>query len=173
MIDDEIRKLKRFERHLRLAKRSQILALKLSLYADVVERALIIERDLEEIQKIRGKNKDQFTAKSKLENEYEDSNKRVKISGFRKEKSPQRIQSCAKYGFNHETSQCYWVSRACFACGKLDHKIKDCLLKKKEEPRPPSSTAQARVYAISEQDSRASKSMVEGTIHFRRLILLV
>ncbi|RWW10097.1 hypothetical protein GW17_00026376 [Ensete ventricosum] len=88
MTDDEIRKSKRFERGLRPAIRSQILTLKLSSYANVVKRALIIERDSKEIQEIRGKKKDKFTVKSKRENEYEDSNKRVKISGLRKEKSP-------------------------------------------------------------------------------------
>ncbi|RRT40979.1 hypothetical protein B296_00040464 [Ensete ventricosum] len=173
MTDDEIRKSKRFERGLRLAIRSRISVLKLPSYADVVENALIIERDLEEIQEIRGKNKDQFITKSKQENEYEDSNKRVKISRFRKEKSPRRTHSYAKYGFNHETRQYYWVTRDCFAYGKLDHKIKDCPLKKKEEPRPPRLIAQARVYAISEQDSQASKLVVKGIIHFRRVILLV
>ncbi|RRT32201.1 hypothetical protein B296_00044808 [Ensete ventricosum] len=52
MTDDKIRKAKRFERGLRPTIRSRISALKLPIYADVVERALIIERDLEEIQEI-------------------------------------------------------------------------------------------------------------------------
>ncbi|RRT73248.1 hypothetical protein B296_00004228 [Ensete ventricosum] len=83
MIDDESRKTKRFERGLRPTIRSRILALKLQAYANVVERTLIIERDFEEIQEISGKcNKDKLTNKSKRENEYESSNKRVKTSRF-------------------------------------------------------------------------------------------
>ncbi|RZS25383.1 hypothetical protein BHM03_00058572 [Ensete ventricosum] len=49
MTDDEIMKAKRFERGLRPAIRSRRSVLKLLSYDDVVERALIIERDLEEI----------------------------------------------------------------------------------------------------------------------------
>ncbi|RZS25858.1 hypothetical protein BHM03_00059141 [Ensete ventricosum] len=158
-------KAKRFERGLRPGIRSQISALKLFSYADVVESALIIERDLEEIQEIVGKNyKDKFTNKSKRVNEYENSNKRVKMSGLEKGKPPQRTQTCVKCGYNHETSKCFRVTGTCFACGKLDHKVKDCPLNKKKEPLPPKTIAHTRVYAITEQDSRASKSVVEGII---------
>ncbi|RRT55901.1 hypothetical protein B296_00029428 [Ensete ventricosum] len=151
MTDDEIRKIKRFERGLRPKIRSQILAVKLPSYADVVERALIIERDLEEIQEIMGKNyKDKFTSISKRVNVYENSNKRNKMSGLEKGKPPQRTQSCVKCGYNHETSKCFQVTRACFACEKLDNKVKDCPLNKKKEPLPPRMTAHARVYAITE-----------------------
>ena len=46
---DEYRKARRFERGLRPAIRSRISALKLQVYTDVVERAFILEKDLEEI----------------------------------------------------------------------------------------------------------------------------
>ncbi|RRT83612.1 hypothetical protein B296_00014265 [Ensete ventricosum] len=49
MTDDETKKSKRFERGLRPTIRSRISTLKLSSYADMVEMALIIERDFEEI----------------------------------------------------------------------------------------------------------------------------
>ncbi|RRT46396.1 hypothetical protein B296_00008396 [Ensete ventricosum] len=64
--DDKIRKTKRFERGLRPAIRNWRSVLKLPSYADMVERALIIERDLEEIHEIWDKNyKDKFISKSK------------------------------------------------------------------------------------------------------------
>ncbi|RWV82441.1 hypothetical protein GW17_00056059 [Ensete ventricosum] len=57
-------KAKRFERGLRPTIRSRISALKLSSYSDIVEKALIIERDLEEVQEIVSKNyKDKFISK--------------------------------------------------------------------------------------------------------------
>ena len=66
-------------------------ALKLQTYANTVERALKIEIDMEEIQEIMGKNKkDRFTSKSKRENEYEASNKRIKTSRFEKGKPLRR-----------------------------------------------------------------------------------
>ena len=52
-----------------------------------------------------------------------------------------------------------------FACGKLDHKIKDCPLNKKKELLPHKSSAHVRVYAITEYDSKTSELVVEGIIH--------
>ena len=92
--DDEIRKAQKFERGLRPAIRSRILALKLQAYADVVERALIIERDLEEIQEIRDKKDKKFISKSKRGNESETSYKRIKISKFEKEKVTEDSITC-------------------------------------------------------------------------------
>ncbi|RWW59939.1 hypothetical protein BHE74_00033093 [Ensete ventricosum] len=85
------------------------------------------------------------------------------MSRLGKGKPPQRTQSCAKCGYIHETSKYFRVTGACFACGKLDHKVNDCPLNKKKEPLPPKTIAHTRVvYAITEHDSRASKSVVEG-----------
>ena len=166
MIDDEYRKARRFERGLRPAIRSRISALKLQVYTDVVERAFILEKDLEEIQEIRDKNsKDKFVGKSKRGNEAERSNEKVKVPRFEKGTLSQRTLSCTKCGRNHETSECFRVTGACFAYGKLDHKVRDCPLNKKKEPLLPKPTAHARVYAITEQNSRASKSVVEGILH--------
>ncbi|XP_018685045.2 uncharacterized protein LOC103995568 isoform X2 [Musa acuminata AAA Group] len=160
--DDESRKAKRFERGLKPAIRSWISVLKLQTYADVVERAMIIEKNIEEIQEIRGKNdKDKFTNKNKRGNESKNGNKRIKTTRFEKEKPPQRTRSCVKCGLNHETSQCFRVIGACFACGKLDHKVKYCPLNEKKEPLPPISSTRTRVSVIAEQDFKASKSMVE------------
>ena len=57
------------------------------------------------------------------------------------------------------------MTRAYFACGKLNHKIKDCPLNKKKESLPYKSSAHVRVYVITEYDSKASELVVEGTIH--------
>ena len=54
---------------------------------------------------------------------------------------------------------------AYFACGNLDHKIKDCPLDKKKESLPHKSSAHVRVYVITEYDSKTYELVVEGTIH--------
>ncbi|RZS00345.1 hypothetical protein BHM03_00030040, partial [Ensete ventricosum] len=83
--DNESIKIKRFGRILKLGIRSQISILKLQTYIDVLDKIMIIERDIEEIQKIRCK--DKFINKNKRENESESDNKRVKISRFGKRMS--------------------------------------------------------------------------------------
>ena len=57
------------------------------------------------------------------------------------------------------------MTGAYFACENLDHKIKDCPLDKKKESLPHKSLAHARVYVITEYDSKAFELVVEGTIH--------
>ena len=75
---------------------------------------------------------------------------------------------------NYKTSLCLWVTRVYFVCEKLDHKIKDCPLNKKKESLPPKSSAHVKVYAITEYDSKASKSVVEGIIHvYERMQIFV
>ena len=57
------------------------------------------------------------------------------------------------------------MTGAYFAYKNLDHKMKDCPLDKKKESLPHKSSAQARVYVITEYDSKAYELVVEGTIH--------
>ena len=75
---------------------------------------------------------------------------------------------------NYETSLCLWVARVYFACGKLDHKIKDSPLNNKKESLPHKSSAHIRVYAITEYDSKTSELVVEGIMHvYERMQIFV
>ena len=78
------------------------------------------------------------------------------------------------YKLNYETSLCFWVIGVYFACGMLDHKIKDCPLNKKKESLPHKSSAHVRVYAITEYDSKTSESVVKGIMHvYERMQIFV
>lgn len=75
---------------------------------------------------------------------------------------------------NYETSLCLCVTRAYFAYGKFDHKIKVCPLNKKKESLPPKSSAHVRVYAITEYDSKTSELVVEGIMYvYERMQIFV
>ena len=83
-------------------------------------------------------------------------------------------QSCVNYKLNYETNLCFQVTGVYFACGKLDHKIKDCPWNKKKESLPPKSSAHVRVYAITEYDSKTSKLVVEGIMYvYERMQIFV
>ena len=61
-----------------------------------------------------------------------------------------------------------------FACRKLDHKIKDCPLNKKKESLPHKPSANVKVYAIIEYDSKTSELVVEGIMHvYERMQIFV
>ena len=75
---------------------------------------------------------------------------------------------------NYETSLCLWVTRAYFAYGKFDHKIKVCPLNKKKESLPHKSSAHVRVYAITEYDSETYELLVKGIMHvYERMQIFV
>ena len=57
------------------------------------------------------------------------------------------------------------MARVYFACGKLDHKIKDYPLNNKKESLSHKSSAHIRVYAITEYDSKTSELVVESIMH--------
>ena len=78
------------------------------------------------------------------------------------------------YKLNYETSLCFRVIGVYFACGKLDHKIKDYLLNKKKESLPHESSAHVRVCAITEYDSKTSESVVKGIMYvYERMQIFV
>ena len=89
-------------------------------------------------------------------------------------KSPQKTQSRVDCKLNYETSLYLQVTGAYFACENLDHKIKDCPLNKKKESLPLKSSAQVRVYAITEYDSETSELVVKGIMHvYERMQIFV
>ena len=66
------------------------------------------------------------------------------------------------------------MTGAYFACGNLDHKIKDCPLDKKKESLPHKSSAHVRVYVITKYDSKAFELVVEGIMHvYERMQIFV
>ncbi|TXG51790.1 hypothetical protein EZV62_024314 [Acer yangbiense] len=109
ILDDES-KGRRFLDGLHPDIRSKVEVLKLTRYADIVDRALIAERSLEECMKTHEHNN----------GGNKDNEKSVGDTPFRKNFPP-----CQRYGRPH-SGECYMNTGACFGCGKLDHKIKDC-----------------------------------------------
>ena len=106
--------------------------LKLESFKDVVDQAFIAERDNE-----GHKFKDQRNKKPRKDWSPEDEvgnenrNKKVRlVSLSTKSTTPKTDTVCQNCGKNHGTRSCYKDTGGCYRCGKIDHKVRECL-----EPR--------------------------------------
>ncbi|KAK1560346.1 hypothetical protein Q3G72_025572 [Acer saccharum] len=180
LIPDDESKGRRFLDGLHPDIRSKVEVLKLTRYADVVDRALIAERSLEECKKthevfkrnnqqggFRNKNAFRHGTQFKKYNNggNKDNEKSVRDTSFKKNFPP-----CQRCGRSH-SGECYINTGACFGCGKSDHKIKDCpkrrsssVISSINEAQQKKPKTQGRVFAITEQDAHASNDVVSGTL---------
>ena len=134
--------------------KNKISILKLGVYSKVVDRALIVEKDNEELHQYR-----------------EQQRKRNRSDGahgnqVQKKSTPSRNQNKGKttqnsdgifptYGKKHGGKPCYRETRACFDCEKHGHMVWDCPENKKfifGKPNKENKT-QGRVFAMTHRDT--------------------
>ena len=98
----------------------------LTIYVDMVNKALIIEREVnkertkrERNQKKRNRSNDSQRQSNKNTG---DSNKRLASDNS----GSSNIVRCSRCHEAHANSECRWIIDAYFRCGKIDHKIDEC-----------------------------------------------
>ena len=143
----------------------------LTTYADVVNKALIIEREVNE-ECMERERKQRKRAKSNDTQGQNNKNIKRSVKGAIDNKTQQIDgEPCSRCGKNHADKDCYWNTGACFKCGQKDHKIVNCPLntenqagKRTHEGQHKSgrqiSKIQGRVYALTQQNPQASNTMV-------------
>ncbi|XP_034681005.1 uncharacterized protein LOC117910933 [Vitis riparia] len=98
---------------------------KLGVYSEVVDRALIAEKDNEELHQYR----EQQRKRNRSDGAHGNQAQRRATSGRNqnKGKTTQNLDGiCPTCGKKHGGRPCYRETGACFGCGKQGHLIRDC-----------------------------------------------
>ncbi|RVW85078.1 Retrovirus-related Pol polyprotein from transposon 17.6 [Vitis vinifera] len=173
-IDEE--KALKFQDGLKPYLKNKIFILKLGVYSEVVDRALIAEKDNEELHHYR----EQQRKRNRSDGAHGNQAQRRSTLGRNQNKGKTAHNldgACPTCGKNHGGRSCYRETGACFGCGKQGHSIRDCPENRKFITRKPKEEnkedkqkpkAQGRVFAMTHRDAQATSDMV--TISFAGLL---
>ncbi|XP_028106251.1 uncharacterized protein LOC114305367 [Camellia sinensis] len=125
MVDTNYKKARTFEGGLRSAILDKVNMLKLPIYVDVLERAVIVEGNLATQNRIsEWKGKRQNTQWSKGITTLPNKKQNLGISSTTTS-TQDSTPVCSECGRRHR-GVCHRLSGACFRCGKTGHLIRDC-----------------------------------------------
>ncbi|RVW68714.1 Retrovirus-related Pol polyprotein from transposon 17.6 [Vitis vinifera] len=125
LIATEEEKALKFQDGLKPYLKNKISILKLGVYSEVVDRALIAEKDNEELHQYR----EQQRKRNRSNGAHGNQAQRRSTSGRNqnKGKAAQNLDgACPTCGKKHGGRPCYRETGACFGCGKQGHLIRDC-----------------------------------------------
>lgn len=169
LIDEEGSKCRRFFEGLRPSIKAQLSILKLTTYSDIVDRAMIAERYLRESQTGRdtwNKNNKQYESRIGGSNQQGDELVRHSNNGS----SHKNVPFCQYCGNSH-IGECLKRKGACFGCGEVGHRIRDCPKKRgaimgasSDETERKKLRTQGRVFALTKQDDEAPNKVVSGNL---------
>ncbi|RVW80541.1 Retrovirus-related Pol polyprotein from transposon 17.6 [Vitis vinifera] len=171
----------KFQDGLKPYLKNKISILKLGVYSEVVDRALIAEKDNEELHQYR----EQQRKRNRSDGAHGNQAQRRSTSGRNqnKGKAAQNLDgACPTCGKKHGGRPCYRETGACFGCGKQGHLTKDCpenrkfiTGKPKEENKEDKQKpkAQGRVFAMTHRDAQATSDVVTGTLRIHTLFARV
>ncbi|RVX07696.1 Retrovirus-related Pol polyprotein from transposon 17.6 [Vitis vinifera] len=181
LIATEEEKALKFQDGLKPYLKNKISILKLGVYSEVVDRALIAEKDNEELHQYR----EQQRKRNRSDGAHGNQAQRRSTSGRNqnKGKATQNLDgACPTCGKKHGGRPCYRETGACFGCGKQGHLIRDCpenrkfiTGKPKEENKEDKQKpkAQGRVFAMTHRDAQATSDVVTGTLRIHTLFARV
>ena len=176
---NESQRVRHFEKGLRSSIRKSIAVLILPTYAEVLNRALVVEKLDNELQQAKDRKRPFSAAPFTYGGSHSGPSKKGngKQFGHQQARAPSnqvviRCYFCGKT--DHVSTSCPMGQRVCFYCQQPGHMSKDFPRKQHQRRAPPQTTGQqqlrpreeghARVYALTHQDAEASGSIIKGII---------
>ncbi|XP_073030711.1 uncharacterized protein [Primulina eburnea] len=172
IMSDETLKIHRFKKGLNSRIQSALALFKPSSFADLMGAAMSAETDIKRREE-ENKNKRPLNSQS--------------MQNGPKFKKPNYSSGSFKGNFNNagitegkwcetcrqkHVGECYRKTGACFKCGKVGHRIRDCPDNKDKGTGPSKqqeNKTNARVYAITQEEADNSHEVVAGTILLNKM----
>ncbi|XP_038983663.1 uncharacterized protein LOC120111173 [Phoenix dactylifera] len=154
LVEDEQDRVHKFEMGLKTEIRKQVVPYELTTYAAVVNKALIIEREVNEAFAERERNQ----KKRNRPAEFKGGNKNFRNPAQKPNKDrnlKNESGKCSRCGGNHEFANCPWVTD----CPQRNEIKSTRAMEGSQRPK-----TQGRVFALTQQDAQASNAVVTGTI---------
>uniref|UniRef100_A0A2N9IJJ1 CCHC-type domain-containing protein n=1 Tax=Fagus sylvatica TaxID=28930 RepID=A0A2N9IJJ1_FAGSY len=166
LVADEDSKARRFEEGLRPRIKTSVIAFELTTYRAVVNKALLIERGLNETQADR---EDRQKKKPSQGGQSFNGQAKKQVTQHIDDKAQPKCFRCGRF---HAEKDFYWNIGTCFSCGKKGHRIAECPQRKEPHTTPTGQNKganqrprnQGRVYALTQQDANTSNAMITGII---------
>ena len=178
LIATEEEKAFKFQDGLKPYLKNKISILKLGVYLEVVDKALIAGKDNEELHQYREQQRKRNRSDDAQGNQSQKKSAPTRNQNKGKVTQQNSDVVCSTCSKNHGGRPCHKEIGACFGCGKQGHLIRDCpenkgfiIGKPKEENKDNKQKprAQGRVFSMTHGDAQATSDVVAGTIRIHTL----
>ncbi|XP_075481092.1 uncharacterized protein LOC142521793 [Primulina tabacum] len=167
IMSDETLKMHRFKKGLNSRIQSALAVFKPNSFADLMGAAMSAETDIkrrEEENKNKRPMTSQFTQNGP---KFRKSNYSSRPPRGNFNSTGNREGKCCYTCKQYHTGECYRKIGACFKCGQVGHRIKDCPDNKDKGAGPNKKNenkTNARVYTITQEEADDTNEVVAGTI---------
>nr|CAD1839693.1 unnamed protein product [Ananas comosus var. bracteatus] len=168
LVEFELERARKFEEGLRPDIRQLVVGYELPTLRDVVNKALLLEKELQRTQSAPAISELSRTqappsqsssggASGRRDNRKSRNGGARQRNGGRLPRPQPKDMKCDYCGGPHRTNRCRWESGACFECGSFEHKIANCPVKKQKRDANHQQSAGASTSGMTPQGPHAQR----------------